>query len=79
MYSNNNTERGFIMKAFVISLSIALGFVGLHVIVGWLVTYVTWLAVLLMTWGFVAMFMLFLRDMEVVSYDLSKVFSRTPR
>ena len=79
MYSGINTERGLVMKTFLLSLSIALGFVGVHVIVGWLVTYAVWLAVLLMSWGFVAIFMLFLRDMGVVSYDLSKVFSRASR
>lgn len=67
------------MKTFLISLSIALGFVGVHVIVGWLVANAVWLSVLLMSWGFVAIFMLFLKDMGVVSYDLSKVFSRTSR
>ena len=79
MYSRNNTERGFTMKTTLISLSIALGFVGIHLIIGWIVAYAAWLAIILLAWGFLAFALLFLSDMGVVTYDLSKVFSRASR
>ena len=67
------------MKTFLISLTIALGFVGIHLIIGWIVAYAAWLAIILMAWGFVAMALLFLSDMGVVTYDLSKMFGRASR
>lgn len=79
MYSVSNTQKGKNMKFFAIALASALGFVGVHIIVGWITYNLPLLAIVLIMSGFVWFIVALLNDLGVISIDLSKMLERTPR
>lgn len=79
MYSVSNTQKGKNMKFFLIALASALGFVGVHIIVGWVTYNLPLLAIVLIMTGFVWFIVALLNDLGVITVDLSKVLERASR
>jgi len=79
MYSVSNTQKGKNMKFFAVALASALGFVGVHIIVGWITYNLPLLAIVLIMTGFVSFIVALLNDLGVITIDLSKVFNRASR
>ena len=79
MYSSDNTQKGENMKFFAIALASALGFVGVHIIVGWITYNLPLISIVLIMTGFVWFIVALLNDLGVITVDLSKVLDRASR
>lgn len=79
MYSYSNTQKGLNMKFTLIAIAIALGFVGVHIIIGWIAYNAPLLTVILLMTGFISFVLALLNDLGVIKIEMSNLLSRASR